>query len=171
MITLPDLIMPSSHCYLFKPRSIKWSCNWCWCVSVFVCSPAHKNTHISLCFHEPVNFTSFYLLTLPENFTLAETHHWRHSSRPRLHPKELMTNTLKLTQDFLLHTKSICIYKVLHYAAEPVIKQLLGPISKSSEMQLRIMATAATQRPVGIWTITASVTVGEGLLHTPAKGA
>lgn len=56
-----------------------------------------------------------------------------------------MTNMLKLTQVFLLHTESICIYKVLHYAAEPVIKRLPGLISKSSEMQLHVMATAATQ--------------------------
>lgn len=63
---------------------------------------------------------------------------------------ELMTNLLNLTQVFLLHAESICIYKVLHYAAESVITQLLSLISKSLEMPLHIMETAATWRPVGI---------------------
>lgn len=129
-------------------------------VRLCVFTSTQKRTYVSLC----VSQLSY--LLKPKNFTLAETHHWCHSSHPRLHPKELMTNMLKLTQVFLLHTKSICIYKVLHYAAEPVIKQLPGLISKSSEMPLHITATAATQRPVGIWTITASVTVAAGLLHT-----
>lgn len=91
----------------------------------------------------------FLLLTQPKNFNLAETHRRSHTSHPRLHPKELMTNMLKLTQVFLLHAKSICIYKVLLFAAAPVITQLPVLISTSSETLLHIMATAATQRPAG----------------------
>lgn len=76
-----------------------------------------------------------------------------------------MTNTLKRTQVLLLHAKSICIYKVLLCTAAPAIEQLPLPISTSSETQLHIMATAATQGPAGIATITASVAAGAGLLH------
>lgn len=119
-------------------------------VSLCVFTSTQKHTYVSPRFYESVNFTFWYLGTQPKNFTLAETHHRCHSSHPRLHPKELMTNMLKRTQVFLLHTKSICIYKVLHYAAEAVIKQLPVLISNSSEIPLHIMATAATQRPVGI---------------------
>lgn len=104
-------------------------------VSLCVLSSIKKHTQASLCFYEPVNLT----------FGLTKTHHWCHSSHPRLHRREPMTNTLKLTQVLFLHAKSISIYKVLHYAAEPVIEQLPGLISKSSERLLHIMASAATK--------------------------
>lgn len=76
-----------------------------------------------------------------------------------------MTNTLKLTQVFLPH-QSPSVFTRLHYAAEPVIKQLPPLIGEPSEMPLHVIASAARWGPAGIWKITASATVAAGLLHT-----
>lgn len=79
--------------------------------------------------------------------------------------KELMTNTLKLTQVFLPH-QSPSVFTRLHYAAESVIKQLPPLMGGPSEMSLHVTASTARWGPAGIWKITASVTGAAGLLHT-----
>lgn len=104
---------------------------WCW--RAFMRWPAHKNTHMDFFSGSKNVFMQKLTLLLHKNI-------WYLSARASPKPpppqsriadvtvythittqKELMTNTLK-PKVFLLHAKSICIYEVLHYAAEPVIK-------------------------------------------------